>query len=284
MQFLLIFSLLIASVSSAEIFRGPLSSSMGGTGRAASDAGESAFLNPALIPLLKNYEFDAYFRDGAADSGQHRNAYGVGAGDNTSDVLFPGAIHYLRLRDMGRANAGTSSELWHLAVGRAATKHFAFGASGYRLSSKVDGDREYVQWNYSLGLLFTFTPDIGMAYVLDHIAKPGSNVPWGLRQDLQQGVGFFASLGELMRVRLDLTRNEVNNPEHRLVYMLGFENVSGEFAIFRTGFRRDDERNQNYLTVGVGFNGPRLKLDYSFEKNLRGSSGALHGVDIRIPF
>jgi hypothetical protein len=30
--------------------------------------------------------------------------------------------------------------------------------------------------------------------------------------------------------------------------------------------------------------GPRLKFDYSFEKNFKGTGEALHSVDLRLPF
>ena len=268
----------------ADLFHGSVSSGMAGTGRAAMDSGEAAFLNPALIPLIKNYELDTYYHDGTLDPSQHRNAIGLGAADNTPEVLFPGAIHYLRTRDTGRAGAPADGELWHAAIGRAVNRNFSFGISGYRLTSKVERDREYVQWNYSLGVLWMINPHMGVAYVLNNLAGASSETPRGLREDMQQAVGFFASLGELARFRFDLTRNERFNPEQRMTYAVGFENLSGDFAVFRAGYRRDDERHQDYVTLGAGFNGPRLKIDYSFEKNVHGTSGALHGVDIRLPF
>src|SRR5206468_1780254 len=99
MRNLLLALLLFHSLAAqAELFRGPLSSAMGGTGRAAMDSTEGAFLNPALVPLLKNYEVDTFYRDGALDPGQHQTTYGMGLGDNTEGVMFPGELHYLRMR------------------------------------------------------------------------------------------------------------------------------------------------------------------------------------------
>ena len=267
----------------ATLFQGPLSSSMGGTGRAAMDGAEGAFLNPALLPLLKDYEVDGYYRDGSVDPGQHRQAWGLGAGDNNADAAFPGTLHYIRLRDTGLASGPANGELWHVAVGKA-IGNFSFGASLYRLSEVVENDQEYVQWNGSLGALWIINQDMGVAYVLNNLAKPGSEVPMGLRQDMQEGVGFFATLAEVARLRFDITRNEVFNPDKKMVYMVGMENQAGGFTIMRWGYRLDDQAGQRYLTAGVGFHGPRLKLDYSFEKNLYGTSDALHSVDIRLPF
>ncbi|MGZ3722820.1 MAG: hypothetical protein ACXVA9_07830 [Bdellovibrionales bacterium] len=275
--------LLFHSLSHADFFHGPLSSSMGGTGRAAMNSPEGAFLNPALVPLMKDYEFDTHYRDGLLDPGQHRTSYGVGAGDNTKEVLFPGAFHYLRLRGTGQASAPTDSELFHVAVGKN-FGGYSVGVSGYRMSSKVDRDREYVQWNYSLGFLALINEDMGVAYVLKNIAKPGGDVPAGLREDLQQGVGYFASLGTVARVRVDITREETGNIDKKLSYMIGCENLASEFGVFRVGYRRDDRLQQDYLTLGAGLEGPRLKIDYAFEKNLKGTAEALHSVDMRLPF
>lgn len=286
MKFLLITAtfLFYSLAANAELYRGPLSAAMGGTGIAAMDATEGAFLNPALVPLLKGYEFDPYYRDGSLDPGHHQTSYGLGAGDNSEGVMFPGALHYMRLRDTGVAAKGpASSELWHAAIGKS-YKNLSAGVSLYRLSSKVERDQEYVQWNYSLGVLALINRDMGVGYVLKNIAKPGSDVPKGLRQDLQQGVGFFASLGTVARVRLDVTRSEVDNVDKKLVYMIGFENLASQYGVFRIGYRKDTQMDQNYLTLGAALEGPRLKIDYAFEKNLKGTSEALHSVDLRLPF
>ena len=58
--------------SYAEFFKGPVASAMGGTGRAGLNSSEGALLNPAVIPLIKNYEFIGFYRDGEIAEGQHR--------------------------------------------------------------------------------------------------------------------------------------------------------------------------------------------------------------------
>jgi hypothetical protein len=272
------------SFAHAQPFVGPLTSSLAGTGRAGIDGAEGGLVNPALIPLLKNYELDSYFRDGSLDNGKSRHAWALGAGDNGPDVLFPGSLHYVKLRDTGRVQNPADGEFIHAAIARMVVPTVSVGISGYRLSYKVVEDREYVQWNYSLGGLWMFSPQMGIGYVINNLAKPSDIVPVGLREDLQQGFGFFTTLGELARMRADVTRNETRNPGQKLAYMVSFESMSGKFALLRIGYRRDEQQDQKVLTAGLGFNGPRLKVDYSFEKQLEGTSGALHSVDLRIPF
>lgn len=277
--FLFIFSL----SAQAQVFRGPISAAMGGTGRAAMDSVEGAFLNPALIALIKDHQLSGYYRDGEMDPGQHRQGWGVGAADNSAGVLFPGTLNYVRLHDTGRASNAANSELIHAAIAKT-YKDFAFGVSGYRLDTEVDNDKDYVQWNFSLGVVWIGGQSYGLGYVLQNIALPGSDVPAGLREDLQQGIGGFAALGDIVHVRADITRHEQNNPQQKMIYMLGFENMVSSFGVFRIGYRMDDEHGQRYLTAGAALQGPRMKLDYSLEKNLKGTGDALHSVDMRIPF
>jgi hypothetical protein len=275
---------LLTSVAHAELYTGPISSALGGTGRAGLDSAEGSFLNPALVTLIKGYDLNAFFRDGTTEPREHKWAAGLGAADNGQDIMFPGALHYVLLRNSGFSSVPVNGELWHGAIGEKLGEQFAIGLSVFRLTYTGQGVPTTVQWNYSLGGLWMISQDMGVAYVLNNLAKPGSDVPQGLRQDMQQGVGFFASLFEVARLRFDITRNELFNPNRKMVYMAGFESLSTHDMIMRLGYRYDDQQIENYVTAGLCYNGPRLKVDYSFEKNLAGTGGALHGVDIRIPF
>lgn len=148
----------------------------------------------------------------------------------------------------------------------------------------MSGTKESIQWNGSTGLIWMYNRKYGLAYVLGNVARPGSNVPEGLREEMYQGVGAYGEVFEIANLRFDMLRRETGNPHKRLVYMASFESMSGKYFVFRTGYRLDDQNNERFATAGLGFNGPRLKIDYSIEKNLERTSGALHSVDLRLPF
>lgn len=268
----------------AEFFVGPAAASMAGAGRAGLTGPESAFLNPALVPLIQSTEILGYFRDGQAGPGAHRNAWGVGAVDSTEDAYFPAAAHYLRMNDTGRAATSAKGELYHVAVGKNISQRLAVGASGYMLKYSVFGDRSYTQFNGSAGLLVLVTDTMGFAYVLNNVAKPGSEVPTGLREDMNQGIGVYGAIAEIARMRFDVTRAERYNPDKKMAYMVGLESMVNEYVVFRMGFKRDELADQSVYGAGFGFNGPRLKVDYAFEKAAKGTQGAVHSVDMRIPF
>lgn len=285
-RFTCAFILCSSQVHAVEAFRGPLSSSLGGTGIAGLEGIEGVLLNPAQLAILKGYALDTYYRDGYVADGQHRQGWGIGAGDNGGDVMFPGALHYARMRDTGRGPVPANGDLVHFAIADRVgmVPGLFLGLSGYQLRYAMRGYAKTTQWNYSAGLLWLATPEFGLAYVLNNIAHPGSNVPIGLREELQQGAGVYGVVAGIAGIRADVTRNEVNNPGKKLVYMAGFESLSGKFAIVRAGYRRDEQADQRFMTLGVGFNGPRIKFDYGYEKNLEGARGALHSVDLRLPF
>ncbi|MGE0529562.1 MAG: hypothetical protein AB7P49_21115, partial [Bdellovibrionales bacterium] len=269
---------------SAELFRGPISAALGGTGRAGLESLEAAFLNPALIPLLSDMQITGYYQDGYSAERAHRTAYGVGAVDNSEGVWIPGSLHYLQLHDWGRIPGRSDSELWQAALGKRFGEHLSFGISGYRLVSEFQGAPSATQWNFSLGSLWMIREQLGVAYVLDNVARPGSDVPAGLREDLNHALGVFWGVKGIIQVRMDIVRQERFNPDHKLAYMIGLESLSTEFFIIRLGFKRDELRDEKIWSAGFGFNGPRLRVDYAVQKYQEGDAGALHTVDLRVPF
>lgn len=274
---------LSTSVHAFEFFRGPLSSSLGHSGRAGLDSAESALINPALLPLMKASTMNLYYRDGYLEDAQHSNSMGIGIFDHSEGVWFPGALHYFRLRDTGRAPLAAEGELWHAGLGFHVNPQLALGLSAYRLSYDVAGSSTE-QWNGSLGGLFKITPEFGVAYVLDNLAKPGSEVPTALREDLEQSLGFFGAIADMAHMRFDVSRRERHNPKHKMAYMTGIETQSHKYLLVRVGFKRDELRDQSLWTAGFTFNGPRLKVDYSAEKSAERATGVLHSVDLRLPF
>ncbi|MGE3759600.1 MAG: hypothetical protein AB7H97_17675 [Pseudobdellovibrionaceae bacterium] len=272
------------SFAFAQPFTGALSSAMGGTGRAGLSSSEGSFLNPASIPLIKGYDFMAHYRDGDLGPGTHKQAIGLGMVDSTEDTAFPGAAHFVRTRESGRSPTPVSGELWHGAGAVLINDQLSVGVSVYRWQHRANNFPTYTQWNGALGVLWLVDPNISLAYVFENPAQAGSEVPTALREDMRQSVGSFFRFSEVAIARFDLSRQERNNPDGRMIYMFGLESATSEFFVVRAGYRLDDMRNQRSWSGGVAFNGPRLRLDYAFERDMNQSSGALHSVDLRIPF
>lgn len=273
-----------SSFAFAQPFNGALSSAMGGTGRAGIPSSEGSFLNPATIPLIKGYDAMIHYRDGDLGPGTHRQALGIGMVDSSEDAAFPGAAHFVRTRETGRTATPVNGELWHAAGAYLINNQFSIGASVYRWQHRANNFPTYVQWNGALGFLWLVNNDFSLAYVLENPAQPGSDVPAALREELRQSIGTFFRFSDVAIARMDISRQERNNPDGRMIYMFGLESATSEFFVFRAGYKLDDMRNQRSWSGGIAFNGPRLRVDYAFERDMNQSSGALHSVDFRIPF
>lgn len=279
-----LFFVLFVEGLQAQVFQGPLSRALGGAGRAGLETAESALLNPALVPLATNMEVNAFYGDGTWAPRQHRQYWGLGLADNSDDVLISGALHYVRMRETGTFTSPVSSELWHFALGQILWEGLSWGLSGYQLVRDPDGVARSTQHNASGGLLFMATPDLGFAYVLDNFLEPSQKVPAPLRQNRRQSLGAMYTFEGIARLRFDISRDEDHNPDHKLISQVGLESRSSRFMIVRLGAKWDNGVDQNFGTFGWGFNGPRLKLDYTLEKNFRGTGEAVHSVDMRLPF
>lgn len=278
--------LISLSAHAQSTFRGAVSSALGGSGVAGLPAAEGGLINPALVAIFPGASVDANYRDGSLADATHRTAMSLGAIDNTKDELFSGSLHYVRTRDAGLTPRPVDGELWHAAVASRLNERVALGASLYRLVYKLDQDspKSQTQWNYGFGTLVMVTRSFGLGYVIRNPALPGGEVPGPLREDLYHALGSFVGLGDMVRLRVDVGRRERRNPHRQLAYMAGLETRTNDFLLFRFGYRHDEAGDGRVYTAGLSFDGPRLKIDYAFEKNQDRGHGALHSVDLRVPF
>lgn len=261
-----------------------MSSSLGGAGRAGVNSSEGVFLNPALVALLSRSEMIGYYQDGAISKGRHAQAWGVTLSQSSDDVYFPGALSYLRLRDTRPGLAAQDGELWHVAIGKLFFKRLAVGASAYRLDESVAGEKDWEQWNGALGGVFLITNHWGVAYVYENPFSTSSDIPEALRLFGKQSLGTYYMTPYHAALVLDLQRWEQFNPKKQWDVHAGIEVESNPFVIVRLGAEWLQAAHRTDLTAGFTFNGPRIKVDYAFIKNVRGIGGALHSVDLRATF
>jgi len=127
------------------------------------------------------------------------------------------------------------------------------------------------------------TDSLGLAYVWHAIGRPSDRVPTALRENPTQTLGAFFKTEGFMRLRADLSRQERDNPDHKMDFIFSLEAKTSDFFIFRLAHSWEGLEGQNRLGAGLSFEGPRLKLDYGFQKSLADSE-TMHGVDLRIPF
>jgi hypothetical protein len=267
----------------AQIYSGPVSSAMGGAGRAGAESTEIIFLNPTAAALGTGFEAGFHYSDGYWTKGQHESAMAVILVENNPENISPGGFAYIQKR---RTLPGLAwSEKYYFgALGKTISPVLTIGLSGYYLEQILEDKTKFKQWNGSLGFLFTISPQLGVAYVLANPVAADEDVPLPLQPVTQHSLGVNWLMQHLMRVTLDVTKWADQNPDNRVIVQAGSEMKVGELALFRLGFEIDGINKRNSVTGGFGFIGPRLNANYSIAKPLKETDGAMHSVDLRLPF
>lgn len=275
---------LTQNLAYAQYFTGAVAQSTGGAGRAGAEASELTLINPAVLAHSPAFSGGLFFLDGDEGPGDRSRYMGLNIVDNNEEAIFPGALSYIR-RDRELKNIGEIQEDYlNVTAGGFVYKQISLGASLIRLEQKVSGGESYEQWNGVLGFHHTPHPDFGWALVYYHFAFPGADVPQALRLSTKVAAGISYVFTELFRFRLDISREERENPDRKLAFQGGLETFLNDFIILRLGASRDERAEITRWTGGLSFNGPRFKLDYAYVSNEDKGEGAMHGVDLRIPF
>lgn len=256
---------------------------MGGAGAAAVNASEGVFLNPAVLAHAPKFESSLSYKDGYLGSKTHSTQYGINLVDNSENIFMPGALSYFQGARTFPSGVRTEDQLWQIAVGKFIARNLAFGLNAYWLKNEIPGRENESHWNGTLGLHYTLSPSFAVAAVYYNPIGGPRDIPVELRMNPEVRLGLQYAPQDFVRLRLDISRPERDNPDKEGVIYTGVEADLRRFAMFRVGAQFDDYNKRNLVTFGAGFNGPRLKINYSLQKPLKGTGGAVHGVDFRVP-
>jgi hypothetical protein len=128
-------------------------------------------------------------------------------------------------------------------------------------------------------------PDYGYGLVFYNLGARDETVPRYIQNLDKVSAGVHAIFLKYFRVRADLSQVVQENPDHRQQYQVGLESRLAPYAVVRLGLDKDDLTGRKFFTAGATFDGPRIKIDYYYKSNTGAdTAGAMHGVDIRLPF
>lgn len=278
-----IFIFLSSFTVQAQSFTGPISQSLGHTGVAAYDSAENTLINPATLVLAPGFEWASYYEGGTPQSSVRQSVWGLTLVDNGQQIAFPGTITYLKNRYRKEGAHTVNSEYWGAGVAGYFFKTMALGLHIHRLDQKVEGGESYETWNADLGyLVHGATSALGVSLL--HILDNPTTVPEALRSQPQLKVGGQYIWGRQFLYRVDMTYQLKQNPKNDLVYGVGIGHIFNSFLVGRLGYFWNTPQKEQLASVGLGFNGPKLKLDYSYQRGVKGHKEELHGVDIRVGF
>jgi len=265
----------------AQFFTGPAASGAGGAGRAAVDLGESSFLNPAAVAFIQRYNVTGYYGIGNHPAIGNVNEFGASIADGTVDAAIPGALTYIRRHTDGPGGFNNTQQDIQLSLAGLYRK-VAFGVTGHRLTDSIAtalGADEYTQWNMHVGAIYVPLQSVGIGFVAYDIL-PGTSAPVGVHLVPTLALGVNYVYEKFFRARLDFVRPDTNNDGRRTNVMAGLETFFADYFALRFGSEWRETADQNYLTVGLGYKGPRMSFDYSFQKDVRSADNYRHVVDL----
>jgi hypothetical protein len=260
---------------------------MGGAGRAAVDPGEVAFLNPASLAHLGRYYVSGVY--GASSHPVDGDSWRIGAllADGSAGNIVSGSLSYIRrFADLLGQGRREEQDI-QISLAGFALKNLAVGLGLRRLYHRpevlTDG-KEFVQDNAHLGLLYTPFEWLGLGAVAYNLIPASSLVPIEVRVIPSLGLGGHLLIYNILRLRLDVVRPDLENPDRRADLMAGLETLFDEHFAFRLGGYWRETAQQTYLTTGLGFRGPRLSFSYSLQRDVRTAEGSRHLFDMWLPF
>lgn len=268
----------------AQYFNGPVVTALGGSGRASLDPLEGSFLNPAGLALLDNYYMGISWTDSSdISNGQERDFTAIVA-DSTPDKVIPAAVAYTKRRITNRGQAQVDQKNYHIALANRVLQQLAIGLSFHRLESEIDAV-EHNQHNFSLGMLFAYSENLGFALVGSDLLSEDDDIPSEVRLRSEVAIGMTYVLENLVQGRMDLAYRMKDNPDNEMRLMMGLESVVHEFFTVRGGAQWDDLTKQTFLSLGFGFTGPKLGFDYVWQKEISPEEGGhRHLIDLKLKF
>jgi hypothetical protein len=284
-RFLVLLSLvLLPFAAKSQVFTPTIAGAMGGAGRAAIDGGESALLNPASIAHMREYYFGAHYQRGEHPHEGDYSRYAIQLTDGTSDLVPGGASIYRQKIDLPNGAGSRTDQDIQIGVAGFVIPGFALGVSGHYFTQSGQG-RDNAQWNGTMGVIFSPNDHLGIGLVGYDIAPISTDALMDRKLIPTLALGVHYVLSDLLRLRLDLVRPDIQPlyANHRINAMGGLESFFATTFVFRLGAQALETADQMNLTTGFGYHGPRLSVDYSFQKDIRSAGGVRHLIDLWLP-
>jgi len=272
------------SVGHAQYLTGPVASGAGGAGRASAEDGENLWLNPAALVHGSPFSSSLFYSEGYTAKQQRDKWWGVSLSDNSEDVFFAGGFIYVNRTRTFEALPDIDEQYYQVNLSRFLLRQISVGAAFFYQNSEVHGDKKYDHWDAHLGAMWNPTAELGLGLVFYNVRPRNIELPTILQNYDRVSVGGLYIIKKFFRIRGDLTQQVELNPDRKMQYQLGFESKLVDFIIARVGLDKDELSGSKFYTAGLTFDGPRAKFDYYYKDNQDSGGGAMHGVDMRLPF
>lgn len=250
---------------------------MGGAGRAAGES-EGHLLNPASLAHLKSYSIDGGYRYQSLEEKGGVRDWFVNVADGSEGSLFLAGATYVNAQKKINGLLIDEEDLL-VSVGGFIAEGLSLGLQAQMWSQEAPHASEIVIYQLSFGMLYVPAESFGIGFVAYHFLD--DHEP-GLRPEL--GLGFHYLLEPIFRLRFDVEYPTKYNPDKKGILMLGSETLFMSGLKPRIGTKIDDVAKRSYLTLGLGWDGPKFAINYSFEKDVRTQGYHRQSIDLNLVF
>ncbi len=271
-----IFATLISLLISFQVFAniGAVSNATGGSGRGAVDTTDGILLNPAfLVDFPSKFLTVNYSQDD----------YAITVVDNGRESFFPAALEYIQTKsdliDTRKIGLALALPRWKILTIGTTVSLVEYSD----IQNNTGAETKYRQGVADLGLTVALSKDFGFGLVANKISSTHTKLPAALELQKTVGAGLSYTYANFSRLRFDIMSGpEIKTDE--LIYMYGVENFINEWLVIRFGYQNNRVTAQDYLTGGIGFDGPQFSLHYAYVGNTDDQSDQKHLFDLSIPF
>jgi hypothetical protein len=262
----------------AQNYEGAVVSGNGGAGRAAVDAPESLYMNPATVVHLKNRYLTLGLGQFRQDPNIEGDSFSASISDGTPESSIPASLGYAQnsidMDGMGKV----LHKVFQFSLAGFIAPRLSLGVGLHHKEQTTDVEK-YSQNNADIGLLYTPFDNFGVGLVSYDLFAASSKVPESLRNKASQGLGLNYIYKNFIRLRLDFLMSDSD-----LSSMLGFESYVSEFFVLRAGYRNDAHSELNKTSLGFSFVGPRFAIHYAYLMGTSSQKLTQHAVDFSVPF
>ncbi|MCB9072458.1 MAG: hypothetical protein H6623_02460 [Bdellovibrionaceae bacterium] len=254
---------------------------LGGAGIANAHPIDSAYLNPAGLAAFADVYFSGQYFFGKQNLGNTKQ-WGVTLADASQGNIFKGSLTYRRRKTS--LSPQDVKEEDYIATGAVKlTQRWSVGAHIYKkqtdsLVGSVD------QYNGDFGAMWQISDKVALGFTQFGLVGTKNTGIAGTGLTNRTSLGVSWSPLFFVQVLADLTYYNENNPRRRLVHALGVALSHTEYIFLRLGARIDDAWGGTYYTGGLYFNGPKFKLGYAYQKEVRRDIGGAHTIDLSFNF
>ncbi len=262
----------------AQSFFGAAPSALGEAGRAAVNAIDSHYLNPAAIAFTNDYNVGATFQTSRSTMVDPENTTSFVMTDNSPDKLLSGGFGYYYKRSSRHDRVIIDQDFSVSLAGRF-IERLGIGVQGRRLFRMNSGAPGFTKHNLTVGMLVVPATFLGFGVVGYDLLND---------EDLDMvptiGLGTHLIIMDILRFRADVTRQEKRNPEKKGNLNLGMEIDAGDGFQLRVGGLWDNLNSKTYWTGGVGWEGPKLCVAYALKNNVAVTGDTSHTFQAWLQF